>query len=191
MQAAGDILHDKGYHNASLSEVAKQLGMTDGALYYYFKSKADLACECILGGQNRVTALLDEADGLDGKGLDKVEHFVRRAVRAIAAREIWIPSGLPYWIPSNRRREILAVARKNLASLATLLEGGVADKSISWCEPTATAMLISGSLFFLRSWAPFAGRAGTTPETLADSAAAFISRSLAGGGPLPGAGRQK
>ncbi|HYY91990.1 MAG TPA: helix-turn-helix domain-containing protein, partial [Candidatus Dormibacteraeota bacterium] len=42
IEAANRIFADKGYHEATMDDVAKQLGVSKGALYLYFPSKVDL-----------------------------------------------------------------------------------------------------------------------------------------------------
>ena len=46
LMAAATIVNRRGYAGATMEEIAADLLMTKGALYYYFKNKGDLFFQC-------------------------------------------------------------------------------------------------------------------------------------------------
>jgi AcrR family transcriptional regulator len=46
LRSAAKVLYEKGYHGATMEEIAAQLLMTKGSMYYYFKNKEDLLYQC-------------------------------------------------------------------------------------------------------------------------------------------------
>jgi hypothetical protein len=46
LRAAAACFHRRGYHGASVEEIAKALQMTKGNLYYYFKDKEEILFFC-------------------------------------------------------------------------------------------------------------------------------------------------
>lgn len=46
-EAALELFVQKGYRATTIDEIAKRGGLTKGAIYYYFKSKAELLCEIV------------------------------------------------------------------------------------------------------------------------------------------------
>ncbi len=42
LDAADQLFFSKGYHAATISDIAKNMGVAQGMLYYYFKSKEDV-----------------------------------------------------------------------------------------------------------------------------------------------------
>ncbi len=44
--SAVKIMNEKGYQRATMEEIAAELQMTKGSLYYYFKNKEDLIFQC-------------------------------------------------------------------------------------------------------------------------------------------------
>ncbi|MDN0197919.1 ScbR family autoregulator-binding transcription factor [Streptomyces sp. S.PNR 29] len=48
--AAGEVFDEVGYEAATISEILKRSGVTKGALYFHFSSKAELA-QCVLDEQ--------------------------------------------------------------------------------------------------------------------------------------------
>ncbi len=152
VRAASKLLSDMGYHETSLKAVAKQLDMTNGALYYYFTGKEDLAFECLKATYNLVGENLTRAENLDVSGLRKVENFVKNTLVDIREQEFWAMPGEPSFLEEIHRDELKQDLQDNVNRLASLLRSGVKDGSIGWCEPEATAILIFGSLIFMQSW---------------------------------------
>ncbi len=50
VKAARTVFAKKGYHDATMDDVAKEVGVSKGALYSYFESKEDLLKEISLQG---------------------------------------------------------------------------------------------------------------------------------------------
>lgn len=176
LRAAAQSLSEKGYHGTSLTDVAKRLNMTNGALYYYFKSKEELAFECLLATHAQTKDCLEKAESVGENGRDKVETFVREVIVAMEENPTWIHPGEAFFLKSEHRRIAREASSENQAHLARLIQEGVKDKSIGFCEPRATSLLIMGSLVFLHNWVP---TGGYTPEKLSEMASGFVSRSLA------------
>jgi len=47
LQSALDLFYEKGYSRTTFDEIAKRIGLTKGAVYWHFRSKADLLAELI------------------------------------------------------------------------------------------------------------------------------------------------
>jgi AcrR family transcriptional regulator len=56
VQVATKLFHRQGYENVSLSDVAKESGVLQGNIYYYFKTKRLLAIAVLETWQNELTA---------------------------------------------------------------------------------------------------------------------------------------
>jgi AcrR family transcriptional regulator len=55
INAAAAVFSDKGFHGASTKDIAKRLGIKQGSLYYYFKSKEEALGEvCLFGLEDYV-----------------------------------------------------------------------------------------------------------------------------------------
>lgn len=48
VEAAADVFTERGYHNATVADIARRAGLTTGAIYNRFNGKADLASETLL-----------------------------------------------------------------------------------------------------------------------------------------------
>ncbi len=55
IRAAASVFAHKGYHGASTTDIAEAMGIKQGSLYYYFKSKEEALAEvCLYGIQDYV-----------------------------------------------------------------------------------------------------------------------------------------
>jgi len=61
LHAAEAVFSSRGYHNASLTEIARQAGFAVGTLYLYFEDKADLYGSLILEKMKHMVADLEAA----------------------------------------------------------------------------------------------------------------------------------
>ena len=60
--AAASVFAEKGFHGASTKDIAEQMGIKQGSLYYYFKSKEDALGEvCLFGIEDYVHRMEDIA----------------------------------------------------------------------------------------------------------------------------------
>jgi AcrR family transcriptional regulator len=64
LDVALELFNEQGYDATSLREIAERLGVTKAALYYHFKSKADILLELHLRLHDLGGDLLDELDAL-------------------------------------------------------------------------------------------------------------------------------
>ena len=65
VKAARVVFAKKGYHDSTMDDVAKEVGVSKGALYSYFESKDDLLKEISLQGHQTLRNILLETCLLD------------------------------------------------------------------------------------------------------------------------------
>src|SRR5437868_14412580 len=58
MDAAIKVFAERGFHSATVAEIARAAGVADGTIYLYFKSKDDLLLRLF---DEKMTSLLEEA----------------------------------------------------------------------------------------------------------------------------------
>jgi AcrR family transcriptional regulator len=60
LDAALDVFAHKGFHSATITDVAKKAGIAKGLLYHYFSSKDELLYHIVLTGMNNLVEKFDE-----------------------------------------------------------------------------------------------------------------------------------
>src|SRR5436305_10207394 len=77
MDAAIKVFAERGFHTATVAEIAKAAGVADGTIYLYFKSKDDLLLRVF---DEKMTELLAEARaGLESEpsAPQKLHRFIQ------------------------------------------------------------------------------------------------------------------
>ena len=152
LQAAARTFNAKGFHLATLDDVADELGVTKPALYYYADSKDELLSAC---GQLALDALkgaLDRTDK-DASGRDRLRHFFRLYGEVICqdfgrCLVFTQPRDLA---PKSRLKTIAGRRALNNAIRAMIVDG-VKDGSLRPCDDRALAMAMFDAFNGLARW---------------------------------------
>ena len=153
LRAAAKCFNEKGYSGSSLKDVAKILGLTDAALYYYVKNKEELVYLCYLRAGDVGHETMDRAIAEGCSGLDIVQRYLRYHLEAMTGERgpIAIMSEIPSLKPKHRDR-ILEISRHHSTRFESLLEKGIEDGSIAACDVRMTGNAIMGSLNWVPKW---------------------------------------
>ncbi|AKU91760.1 TetR/AcrR family transcriptional regulator [Vulgatibacter incomptus] len=132
VDAAIRVFAEKGFHLATVAEVAREAGVADGTIYLYFKNKDDLlAClfeERMVELNALMSAELAKTDG----ALEQLRTFVRTHLRMVQER----PALAQVLIVELRQSARLVKAHKAagfasyLDILGRIIEAGAADGSV-------------------------------------------------------------
>ncbi len=167
LRAAAQCFNEKGYSGSSLKDVARILGLTDAALYYYVRNKEELVYLCYVRAADVGRESLDRAIAEGRNGLDIVVRYIRYHVEVMVGERgpIAIMSEIPSLKPAHRE-EILAVSREHGARFEAVLEQGIADGSIGPCDVRMTGNAIMGALNWVPKW--FHGDAAVAEKVVAE-----------------------
>ncbi len=76
-EAATEVFAEKGFHQARVSDIARQAGVADGTIYLYFRNKEDLLLNIFEDAMERLATELAEAlDGVEDP-LERIRVFAR------------------------------------------------------------------------------------------------------------------
>lgn len=86
LDAAAELLAERGYAGCSVAAVAEQAGIATGSVYRHFPGKAELVVELFRGLVSREVEAVREAAQLPGDPAERVatvfETFAKRALKA-------------------------------------------------------------------------------------------------------------
>lgn len=132
VEAAIRVFADRGFHRATVAEVAREADVADGTIYLYFKNKDDLlAClfeERMAELNALMSAQLAQVDG----ALEQVRCFVKTHLRMVRER----PALAQVLIVELRQSARLIKAHKAtgfasyLDIIGGIVERGIADGSV-------------------------------------------------------------
>lgn len=77
LEAAADVLSERGYHNLSLDEIAERLDLTKASLYHYFPSKEELVSACVEAmASSANTRLAEAAADASGSATERLRSLI-------------------------------------------------------------------------------------------------------------------
>ena len=145
LRTAAQVFRERGFHGAGMREIAKALGMTPGALYYYFESKEDLLYQVqILALEN----LIATGQAIAGSALpppEKIERLIRAHLAQILGE---MGGGLAHLefhaLPKQRLAEVVGGRDEYEALLRGLIEEGMEAGSFRPVDSKLAALSRTG-----------------------------------------------
>jgi AcrR family transcriptional regulator len=83
LQAARKVFGRRGYHAATIEEIADEAGLSNGAVYYNFESKEDLFLELLEQWRAELIRDVESVFGRADRGDDGSEEQLRKEVREV------------------------------------------------------------------------------------------------------------
>jgi TetR/AcrR family transcriptional regulator, fatty acid metabolism regulator protein len=154
LQAAYDVLVEKGYYEASMDEIAARVGISKGTLYLHFKSKEDLIFMLIEQETAKFLSLIDQIMTEDISVRDRLEHVLLESYKSIQdGRQFLIAFraiGLQQGIIKDRLAELVSLAGF-MERLGRLFDEGRASGEFDAVIPTAVMVSVFLGLMELYS----------------------------------------
>ncbi len=148
LDAAAREFNARGISRASFARIARDLGLTRAALYYYVKDRQDLVAQCYRRSCAVMAADLAAAEAGRGAGLNRLALFIRRALDPGRA-PVAVLSELDY-LTGEARAAIAGAHGDNVGRLRALIRSGVDDGSLRACDEEAVAQAMVGVI----AWIP-------------------------------------
>lgn len=154
VDAAASLFESRGYRATSLDAIAAELEVTKGAVYYHFRSKAELltkACEDVM---KRFLEPAVEIVGLSASPLEEVRLILLNHVEVAASNA---PRILLYFrerneLPPEARAAVDREMRSYLDLVRALLQRGINEGAFAPMDPTATAFALLGMASWVMYW---------------------------------------
>ncbi|WP_293884239.1 TetR family transcriptional regulator [Sphingomonas sp.] len=169
IRAAIEIINEKSFALATMTEIAGSLGMRDAALYYYFSDKQTLVFACHVRSLERFEALLAGVAHSNGSGLVKLRQFIKHMLVDSAKNGPQLYFGDHSYLDAANRQTIDTWAARLTAGLERFIIDGIEDGSVVECETAMVVQLLLGTLIWLAKWVP----ADITVDRLMSSISAF------------------
>jgi len=78
LDAAIKVFAELGFHNSTISQVAKEAGVADGTIYLYFKNKHDILVQFFTYKTKQVFDSFKEAVNKGDNAIDKLKHLIQK-----------------------------------------------------------------------------------------------------------------
>jgi AcrR family transcriptional regulator len=186
LQAAAQVFTERGFHAASLDEVAAAAGFTKGAVYSNFKNKEDLMLALLEDSYSReMEALRQTLEASDIPPEARIDDFVSLFKNEGShSPENWSTLNLEFTLYALRnpaaRERLARLEREDIEAIATIIGAGRERQGIEGLEPAEDVARIIVALFhgiaLMRTLDPDA-----VGEALIASAMHFVARGLGAG----------
>lgn len=149
------IVNKKGFDQTTMEQISAQLHMTKGALYYYFKNKEDLLCQC---HHLIMSQAIEELHQIMNK-VNSAENIIRKMIEthidyALKEQEFFNLVLLePTKVFHEEHLQSVLHLRKQYASLFDLvIAKGIENGEFHVKEPFVARMIILGALNWIQQW---------------------------------------
>lgn len=179
LSAALDAFYEKGFHGASVRDIARRVGVTVPALYYHFDSKEGLLVALVELGTGDVLARARAADDAgDGDPARRLTNVVTAIVLRMTdrARLAAIEGEARYLTAENYER--YRTVRKGIETIVLdIVRDGVESGAFDVDDPAEITRAVLGMCQAIPRWYHAEGELG--PEAVAAKYAAIASKMVA------------
>ena len=81
LAAARQVFAEHGFFNCKVSDVAREAGMSQGNVYWYFPSKEDVLKAVLSDGFEALEAIMVAAQAYPGSALEKLDYLIDRFIQ--------------------------------------------------------------------------------------------------------------
>ena len=182
LDAAAKVFHTRGYADASVQDIADELGILKGSLYHYIDSKEDLLFRILDETHDEVQAILDEVATMEVTApLIRLREYIRRQVeytsRNLAKMAIYYHD--VDQLSEERRRDLYRKRRVHEKFVADVIaEAQKRGEASADLDPKIVTNCLFGSMIWVYRWYKPGGK--LRPTELADTCAEFVLRGVIG-----------
>ncbi|NWQ42789.1 TetR/AcrR family transcriptional regulator [Bacillus sp. EB106-08-02-XG196] len=153
--SAIEIVNRRGYSGATMEEIAAELLMTKGSLYYYFKNKSDLMYQChnfvLSQGTEDLRDILNRGEGSATEIL--VKMIATHMEYAIEEKEVFNLIMEPKRFFNEEQLELVLKLRKEYENLFDqIIKRGITSGEFRVEEPFIERMIILGAMNWVQQW---------------------------------------
>ena len=148
------IVNKRGYAKATMEEIAADLLMTKGSLYYYFKNKEDLIFQCHALVLDRADEELKRHFETEKSSEEKLRNMIVTHIRyAIEEKETFNMLIQPDKTFSREQLKPILSKRNHYAKwFDFVIEEGIRNGEFTIDEPKIGRMILLGSMNWIQQW---------------------------------------
>jgi TetR/AcrR family transcriptional regulator len=153
LREAASAFTRRGFHAASLDDIAQKLGVTKAALYHYFPSKHALLRECFAQALALGFEGLRRAEETGANGREKLrltlDFYLNGMIDELSCATVLMEENA--LLPDDYAA-ILKERDRFENGLRDLIRAGIADGSIAPCDPKLTVFALLGAINWVPKW---------------------------------------
>jgi len=177
LKSAAAAFRRRGYHGASVEEIADALRMTKGSLYYYFKNKEEILFFCHDWSLDLLLGQLQDAELQDAPPDARLRRLIVAFVHTILDELHGTALTLdPQALSPPLQRRVIAKRDAFDRGLRRLLQQGIDAGVFAPGDPKLLSFAILGAINWITRW--FDPKGPATSQQIADGFADYLVNGL-------------
>ena len=177
LQEAAASFNSKGYHGTSMNEIAGSLGVTKAALYHYFPNKNALLVGCFDYAMEAAFASLDRGRKQGRNGRERliltIAGYVTELLDELNCCVVLMEE---HALEPDDKAKLVQQRDKFERGLRALVREGIADGSVTPCDPKLAIFVILGAMNWVPKW--FKPSGAWKPEQLTQALSDIFDRAI-------------
>ena len=154
LKAAAKLFSEKGYHDATVEEIARELKYTKGSIYYYINSKQDLLFQCHDLAMN---LLLDNINKIKATGLppdQMLKEVIKNHIETLISEFnlITVTLGSDYELEENYAEIIIEKRDTYENFMAGIIKEGISQGVFRQVPVKVVINLVLGAANWIGRW---------------------------------------
>ena len=177
LKSAAAAFRRRGYHGASMGEIAQALRMTKGSLYYYFKNKEEILFFCHDYSLDILLDVLERVEAAGGTPPQKLRSLIESFVHHILDDLRGTAMTLDFQaLSAPLLRRVIAKRDRFDRGIRRLLQEGMDAGAIAQGDPKLLTFAILGAVNWIPRW--FDPRGPATSEEIGRVFAEYLVTGL-------------
>jgi len=173
LKSAAAAFRRRGYHGASVGEIARALHMTKGSLYYYFREKEEILYVLHDWSLDLLLERLREVEQSGAPPAEKLRRLVRSFAQMIIDELHGTALTMDLQALSPRRlRKVIAKRDRFDRGLRAIVREGMDARAFAAGDPKLAVFAILGAVNWIPRWYDPRGPAGSAQ--IGDAFAALV-----------------
>lgn len=153
LREAARAFSARGYHDTSLDDVAKTLGVTKPALYYYVKNKQEILFECHMLAQDLGEVALAHALEHGRTGRERIVLVCQKYIELVTGELGSFAVLSEYSALESKNRAIIGKRRDRFQKeFSQIIADGIKDGSVRGVDPRMTVFFFMGAINWMTQW---------------------------------------
>jgi AcrR family transcriptional regulator len=172
--SATEIFAKKGYEKTTLEEIAAELKMTKGSLYYYFKGKEDILFQSLMRAHSLANEVLNGvAEKKDLPAKERLALAVKEHIKILTRKFVYATlRQQDLLLPGELRSAVMAEREKFQNVFMSIVQEGIEEGSFKKSNLKMVSYAILGAVNWVARW--YSPEGDMSPDEIGDVFAEYL-----------------
>lgn len=178
IRVAAKLFSEKGYHDATLEDIAKNLKYTKGSIYYYINSKQELLFQCHELAMDMLISRLEEILATDWPVEVKLKEGIKAHIEMVVGEMslVTVALGQEFELQEDYRQVIVKKRDRYERYFRQLVDEGIAKGTFRPLASKMAVFIIMGAVNWIPRW--YREKGSMSKEEIAEFYADYLVRPL-------------